>query len=60
MKTWNFPFFYLSHIILILKLLMYLEFLQISILKNIFRNDLETRVAALDDLFTFIHLWYFG
>lgn len=53
-------FFYLSHNILILKLLVYLEFLQISILKNIFRNDLEMRIAALDDLFTFIHLWYFG
>lgn len=45
---------------MILKLLVYLEFLQISILKNIFRNDLEMRIAALDDLFTFIHLWYFG
>lgn len=32
---------------------MYLEFLQISILNNIFRNDLDMRVAALDDLFIY-------
>lgn len=50
--------YYLSHNILILKLLVYLEFLHVSIL-NIIRNDLQMRLASPDDSFTFIHLWYF-
>lgn len=39
--------YYLSHSILILKLLVYLEFLPVSILNNIFRNDFTMRLASL-------------
>lgn len=62
MKTWNFLFsndLSINILILIWKLLVYLEFLQVSILSNIFRNDFERRVASPDDLLSFIHLWYF-
>lgn len=51
--------YYLSHNILILKLLVYLESLPVSILNNIFRNDFTVRLTSPDDSFTSIHLWYF-
>lgn len=53
------PFsYYLSHNILILKLLVYLEFFQISILNNLSRNDFSNATSP-DDLLIFIRLWYF-
>lgn len=47
MKAWKLSFSYLSHNILILKLLVCFEFLQVSVLSSIFRNGLKGDLLLL-------------